>query len=370
MANHGARVGPTEFLRTRYFPRMVVAPEDLTRDQMYQINKRRHWTLLLHGWGIVRGGLRLSRDDSAAGDPLLRVSAGDAITRAGEDITLGSDVRIDPTAEDGHGNARVFDGEYATPDGGFTRSDRRDGVMYLVAVRPATIPARYVRAPFGPRPDGSGRCEVSVSREVGTFRLVADRSADELSAEGWVVLGAVIFSGADGLEILPDHRQDLPFDVKHPPVDPPGEPGDVVAAINVGDLLLAEKHLRAWKAGIREALHSLLDDEGLEKLAAIGSLDDLRDVPARCLRNAPGDHDSADSLRAFYRQARSRDASRKEISVVCLAGLGDEEFLRLLRNADRNRQISDRVALHVHRAASLVFALVKQWPSPSFEELR
>jgi hypothetical protein len=41
--------------RTRFFPRQLVAPDDLTQDQVYFREKLRRPNRFLHGWGIVCG---------------------------------------------------------------------------------------------------------------------------------------------------------------------------------------------------------------------------------------------------------------------------------------------------------------------------
>ena len=41
--------------RTRFFSRQLVAPEDLTQDQLYFREKSRRHNRMLHGWGIVCG---------------------------------------------------------------------------------------------------------------------------------------------------------------------------------------------------------------------------------------------------------------------------------------------------------------------------
>ena len=41
--------------RTRFFPRQLVGPDDLTQDQIYFREKQRRHNRLLHGWGIVCG---------------------------------------------------------------------------------------------------------------------------------------------------------------------------------------------------------------------------------------------------------------------------------------------------------------------------
>src|SRR5437867_941551 len=48
-------VGMSGLERTRFFPRQLVAPEDLTQDQLYFREKFRRHNRLLHGWGVVCG---------------------------------------------------------------------------------------------------------------------------------------------------------------------------------------------------------------------------------------------------------------------------------------------------------------------------
>src|SRR5688500_6283212 len=41
--------------RTRFFPRQLVTPDDLTQDQDYFREKLRRHNRLLHGWGVLCG---------------------------------------------------------------------------------------------------------------------------------------------------------------------------------------------------------------------------------------------------------------------------------------------------------------------------
>jgi hypothetical protein len=50
----GARTGGA-LERTRFYPRQLVAPDDLTQDQVYFREKHKRHNRLLHGWGIVCG---------------------------------------------------------------------------------------------------------------------------------------------------------------------------------------------------------------------------------------------------------------------------------------------------------------------------
>src|SRR5437016_14212112 len=41
--------------RTRFFPRQLITPDDLTQDQIYFREKSRRHNRMLHGWGVVCG---------------------------------------------------------------------------------------------------------------------------------------------------------------------------------------------------------------------------------------------------------------------------------------------------------------------------
>lgn len=358
-----------DFERTRYFSRMVVSPEDLTRDQNYHIAKRRYWTRLLHGWGIARG-LELELVEGEDGRPLLAITAGDALARDGAEITLARKATVDPKSEDGDGNARVVDGDLATPAGSSTAARRDAGATYLVAVRRREIPSRQVRAPLGPGPDGS-TCEATVLRDACAFRLFANGHATtaELSERGWVVLGAIADFGRDGQAIETTPRQDFPLDSDESPADPPGEPGDVIAALNAGEPERAEKHLAAWKGGIERGLRTLLKPAAIARLVEIGPLGHLGQIPARLLADCPGDPDGARNLLRFYDRAKSPYDESSQVTLLCLARLSREEFAERVRLIFPRDEISDGVVRHAHRSAALVYALVKQWPAPTFREL-
>jgi hypothetical protein len=72
-----------QFERTHFFTGKVLSAEDLTREQQYQIGKRRLQNRFLHGWGVIAGlhvGLRSG--------PSIVVEPGIAIDCAGNEVVL------------------------------------------------------------------------------------------------------------------------------------------------------------------------------------------------------------------------------------------------------------------------------------------
>src|SRR5262245_37611622 len=80
--------------RPRYFDRQMLAEEDFTLAQDYDLMRRRLHNRLLHTWGIANG-LALS---FAAGATRATVSAGEAIDSLGREIVLPANTQTPDVA--------------------------------------------------------------------------------------------------------------------------------------------------------------------------------------------------------------------------------------------------------------------------------
>src|SRR3954469_17305722 len=84
-------VGDTVSLeRSRFFPRQLVGPDDLTQDQVYFREKLRRHNRLMHGWGIVCGAAVRHEEGCTA-----IVSPGYLLGPYGDEIVIDQEVSID-----------------------------------------------------------------------------------------------------------------------------------------------------------------------------------------------------------------------------------------------------------------------------------
>jgi hypothetical protein len=151
--------------RTRYFPRQLVGPADLTQDQVYFREKERRHNRLLHGWGIVCGALVTQGDGCK-----LKVSPGYVLGPYGDEILIDAPIELDVCKQDSIG---VFDcGDVDVWCGDAPRI-KDDATAYL-AVRYAERATRPVRVPgCGCGCDG-GECEYSRLRDGFELKVLTE----------------------------------------------------------------------------------------------------------------------------------------------------------------------------------------------------
>ncbi|MCP5070124.1 MAG: hypothetical protein GY946_26450 [bacterium] len=212
-------------LRTRYYPRQLVGPEDLTADQDYFMQKLRRHNRLLHGWGIVCG-VCLRRGE---GDCEIIVEPGFILSPQGDEIAVGEAVTLDASKQDPMGNvldACTEDADIWCTD---VRSSRRGEEPLYVAIRYKECETRPQRVPAGGCGCDDSACEYSRIQESFEIRLLtelpdsyrmqtASPNARELCRLGrpcwpcpedpWVILGTISF-GARGDLVGPttDYRR-------------------------------------------------------------------------------------------------------------------------------------------------------------------
>jgi hypothetical protein len=152
--------------RTRFFARQLVAPDDLTQDQIYFREKLRRHNRLLHGWGVVCG----ARVRKGQGDCQVDIEPGYLLGPFGDEIVIDRVVTVDLCRETQDGDAAC------DPPMDPWCSDVRacppaDRPVYL-AVRYAECRTRPVRAyPAGCGCDDSA-CEYSRIRDSFAVKVL------------------------------------------------------------------------------------------------------------------------------------------------------------------------------------------------------
>jgi hypothetical protein len=84
-------------VRTRYYPRQLITPDDLTVADEYFVDRLRRHNRLLHGWGVVCGVV-VCRATDADGTPQpwkVTVTPGHAIDQAGNELAILADRVVD-----------------------------------------------------------------------------------------------------------------------------------------------------------------------------------------------------------------------------------------------------------------------------------
>jgi hypothetical protein len=123
--------------RSRFFPRQLVGPDDLTQDQIYFREKLRRHNRMLHGWGIVCGACVTADGCEAV------VTPGYILGPYGDEIMIERQTRIDVCNEDSTSGLDCVE-----PDAWCGERPRvKEGRTAYLAVRYAELPSRPVRAP-------------------------------------------------------------------------------------------------------------------------------------------------------------------------------------------------------------------------------
>jgi hypothetical protein len=213
--------------RTRFFPRQLITPDDLTQDQIYFREKMRRHNRLLHGWGVVCG----ARVRQGQGTCEVVIEPGYILGPFGDEIVIDQEVTVDLCRESLDGNAISPCGDLLDPWCSDVRVNRRAGQVLYLAVKYAECRSRPVRIPANgcgcneqeceysrirdsfaikvltslpntysdpmpqPSSDGVIRCEVTANGEV------VPPSCPPCPTEPWVILADVVLNGDDGVEI-------------------------------------------------------------------------------------------------------------------------------------------------------------------------
>jgi hypothetical protein len=154
--------------RTRFFPRQLITPDDLTQDQIYLREKLRRHNRLLHGWGVVCG----AEVKRGPGDWEVVVQPGYILGPYGDEILIDREVTVDLSREGLDGNAVSPCGESLDIWCSDVRVDRKPGQTLYLAVRYADCQTRPVRV----QPVGCGcdetECEYSRIRDSYAVKVL------------------------------------------------------------------------------------------------------------------------------------------------------------------------------------------------------
>ena len=201
--------------RTRFFPRQLVTPDDLTQDQIYFRDKHRRHNRMLHGWGVVCGA-RVKGDKEKC---QVVVEHGYILGPFGDEIVIPEDITFDVCKQDPDGNVYSACGEPSDPWCRDVRAERRPNQVYYLAVRYDECRSRPVSVKAGECGCSEPGCEYSRIRDSFAIQLLSElpesyrdfrqpnlamalrcstgRSCPPCPQEPWVIL-ADLTMGADG----------------------------------------------------------------------------------------------------------------------------------------------------------------------------
>ncbi len=126
----------TSLEKTRFFPRQLITPDDLTQDQVYFREKLRRHNRLVHGWGIVCGCEVVPEKDEKQEEKAwgVTITPGYALGPYGDEIVLERPVNFDLRIENLDGYTVGPCGEQLDPWCSEVKVSRTPGVPYYVAV--------------------------------------------------------------------------------------------------------------------------------------------------------------------------------------------------------------------------------------------
>lgn len=212
--------------RTRFYPRQIVTPDDLTQDQIYFRDKMRRHNRLLHGWGLVCGLLveRCGGPDEASLDPCrVRITSGYALDPYGNEIVVPDNQVVDLCKEDLTGALACLphDDPWCRP----IEAPRND--TYYLAVRFRERAIKPVHAPTGCSCKDTS-CENSRFRDGYEFTLLTDLPnhyaepcdpyfdpcagvdcCPPCPTSGWVIVGTIDMDNSKIAAILNEYRRHL-----------------------------------------------------------------------------------------------------------------------------------------------------------------
>lgn len=209
--------------RTRFFPRQLIGPDDLTQDQIYFRDKLRRHNRFLHGWGVVCGvEVRLGQEDCQ-----IVVAPGYILGPYGDEIMINEEVMVDLCREGLDGNAVSPCGDALDPWCSDVRVNRQAGQRLYVAVKYAECQSRPVRVQANGCGCNEAECEYSRVRDSFAIKVLTSlpsgyadpmpqptlrgvltcptnangepqaRPCPDCPPEPWVILADVVL-GADG----------------------------------------------------------------------------------------------------------------------------------------------------------------------------
>lgn len=149
---------PASLERTRFFPRQLIGPDDLTQDQIYFREKLRRHNRMLHGWGVVCGvGVHTGQNSCQ-----VIVEPGYVLGPWGDEIVIDQPTTFDVCKQSGQGSGCC--GEELDPWCSDVRANCSAGTLYL-AVRYRECQARPIRAGSCGCGCDDSTCEYSRTRD-------------------------------------------------------------------------------------------------------------------------------------------------------------------------------------------------------------
>src|SRR5262245_59568071 len=166
--------GISSMERVRYFARQLITPDDLTAEQEYFRNKLRRHNRLLHGWGVVCGGIvrPIPKSGNSGNEPwMVRITPGYALGPYGDEIFIDREVAVDLRKEGLDGLATAPCADQLDPWCSEVEVERGAGEPLYVAVKYTECKSRPVRVHVGCSCDET-HCEYSRIRDSFTVKVL------------------------------------------------------------------------------------------------------------------------------------------------------------------------------------------------------
>ncbi len=170
----------TALERTRFFPRQLITPDDLTQDQRYFRDKLRRHNRFLHGWGVVCGaGVRKHAE---AGKVV--VEPGYLLGPWGDEIVIDKEVVVDLFRETTEGLVHAACIDPADPWCSDVRVERTVGPTFYLAVRYDECDTRPVRVATDTCGCDLTECQYSRTRDGYAIKLLSALPAGYTTPSG------------------------------------------------------------------------------------------------------------------------------------------------------------------------------------------
>lgn len=157
--------------RTRFFPRQLVTPDDLTQDQLYFRDKELRHNRMLHGWGVVCGVRVMKHPTDTC---KVVIESGYVLGPYGHEIVVDRYVEVDLCHEGPDGNAVSSCGSLSDPWCSDVRVNRTAGRPLYIAIKYSECESRPVRAQGHGCSCGESECEYSRIRDSFVIKVLRD----------------------------------------------------------------------------------------------------------------------------------------------------------------------------------------------------
>src|SRR5579884_4194029 len=210
--------------RTRFFPRQLVTPDDLTQDQLYFREKMRRHNRMLHGWGVVCG----ARVKAGTAPCQIVVEPGYILGPYGDEIMIDSEVTVDlcNNALDGNAVSPCAD-VLNDPWCSEVPVSRPAGQTLYVAIRYEECQTRPVRAVVSACGCDAASCEYSRIRDSYAIRVLTtlpSTYSDPMPQPEFILQSqCAANTGCPACPTDPNGREQMLLDVKNPPSTPAGQ---------------------------------------------------------------------------------------------------------------------------------------------------